>query len=61
MAVVSAEAVSPVVDFGALSARGCRVAHMKSATKAEADRVTSFARVEEMSVTYPGGAQERLI
>ncbi len=42
----------------ALTARGHRVEHIMSATKSDPHTMTSFARVEGTSVTYPGGAQE---
>jgi uncharacterized protein (DUF488 family) len=44
----------------ALTARGYRVEHIMSAAEPEAHRMTSFARVEGTSVTYPAGAQQRL-
>jgi len=44
----------------ALTARGYRVEHIMSSAKPEAHSMTSFARVEGTSVTYPAGAQERL-
>jgi uncharacterized protein (DUF488 family) len=44
----------------ALTARGYPVEHIMSATKSDPHTMTSFARVEGTSVTYPAGAQERL-
>ena len=44
----------------ALTARGYRVEHILSATKSEPHRMTSFAKVDGTSVTYPGSAQENL-
>jgi uncharacterized protein (DUF488 family) len=44
----------------ALTARGCRVEHIMSATKSDPHTMTSFARVEGTSVTYPASAQEEL-
>ena len=44
----------------ALTARGYPVEHIMSATKSEPHTVTSFARVEGTSVTYPASAQEKL-
>ncbi|HZP56272.1 MAG TPA: DUF488 domain-containing protein [Dehalococcoidia bacterium] len=58
LAVMCAEAVpwrchrSLIAD--ALAARGCDVRHIVSATKAEAHRMTPFARVEGARVWYPG-------
>ena len=64
VAIMCAEAVpwrchrSLISD--ALTARGYRVEHIMSATKSYPHTMTSFARVEGTSVTYPAGAQERL-
>lgn len=44
----------------ALTARGYPVEHIMSATKSEPHTMTSFAKVEGYSVTYPGSAQEML-
>ena len=44
----------------ALTARGYRVEHIMSAAKADPHTMTSFARVEGTSVTYPAGRQEEL-
>ena len=44
----------------ALTARGCRVEHIMSAARSNPHAMTSFARVEGTSVTYPAGAQEKL-
>jgi uncharacterized protein (DUF488 family) len=44
----------------ALTARGCRVEHIMSATSSNPHTLTPFARVEGVSVTYPAGAQEKL-
>ena len=44
----------------ALTARGHQVEHIMSATKSDPHTMTSFARVEGTSVTYPPGAQEKL-
>lgn len=38
----------------ALTARGIPVAHIMSETKANPHKLTSFARVEDRRVTYPG-------
>jgi len=57
VAVMCAEAVpwrchrSMIAD--ALTARGVRVQHIMSATKANPHKLTSFARVEGERVTYP--------
>lgn len=44
----------------ALTARGYRVEHIMSASKSDPHTITSFAKVEGTSVTYPAGAQEKL-
>jgi uncharacterized protein (DUF488 family) len=44
----------------ALTARGYRVEHIMSATRSDPHTMTSFARVEGTSVTYPAGTQEKL-
>ena len=44
----------------ALVARGYRVDHIMSAAKADPHTMTSFARVDGTSVTYPASTQERL-
>ena len=44
----------------ALTARGLRVEHIMSASKADLHTMTSFARVDGTSVTYPASAQEEL-
>ena len=44
----------------ALTARGCRVEHIMSAARSDPHTMTSFARVEGTSITYPAGAQEKL-
>jgi uncharacterized protein (DUF488 family) len=44
----------------ALTVRGYRVEHIMSATKADPHTMTSFARVEGTSVSYPARAQEEL-
>lgn len=44
----------------ALTARGYPVEHILSATKSEPHTMTSFAKVDGMSVTYPGATQEEL-
>jgi uncharacterized protein (DUF488 family) len=44
----------------ALTARGWRVEHIMSATKADLHKMTSFAKVEGTSVTYPASVQEPL-
>jgi uncharacterized protein (DUF488 family) len=44
----------------ALTARGYRVEHIMTATKAAPHTMTSFARVEGTSVSYPACAQEKL-
>jgi uncharacterized protein (DUF488 family) len=44
----------------ALTARGYPVEHIMSATKSDPHTMTSFARVEGHSVTYPAPAQEKL-
>ncbi len=64
LAIMCAEAVpwrchrSLISD--ALVARGYPVDHIMSATKANPHTMTSFARVDGKSVTYPAGAQEQL-
>jgi uncharacterized protein (DUF488 family) len=64
VAIMCAEAVpwrchrSLIAD--ALTARGHRVEHILSATRSDPHTLTSFARVEGTSITYPAGAQERL-
>lgn len=56
-AIMCAEAVpwrchrSMIAD--ALTARGIRVGHIMSATKADAHKLTPFAQVEGAKVTYP--------
>ena len=44
----------------ALTARGYPVEHIMSATKSDPHTLTSFARVEGTSVTYPATSQEKL-
>jgi uncharacterized protein (DUF488 family) len=44
----------------ALTARGYPVRHIMSATQSDPHTMTSFARVEGTSVTYPATAQEEL-
>jgi len=44
----------------ALAARGYRVDHIMSAIKYDSHTMTSFARVEGNSVTYPATGQENL-
>jgi uncharacterized protein (DUF488 family) len=44
----------------ALTVRGCLVEHIMSATKLDPHTMTSFARVEGKSITYPADAQEKL-
>lgn len=64
VAIMCAEAVpwrchrSLISD--ALTARGYRVEHIMSANQANPHTVTSFARVEGTSVSYPASAQENL-
>ena len=64
VAIMCAEAVpwrchrSLISD--ALVARGHAVEHIMSASRSDPHTMTSFARVEGTSVTYPAGAQERL-
>ncbi len=64
VAIMCAEAVpwrchrSLISD--ALTARGYRVEHIMSANKAGQHTMTSFARVEGASVSYPASTQENL-
>jgi len=64
VAILCAEAVpwrchrSLISD--ALTARGCRVEHIMSATRSDPHTLTSFAKVDGISVTYPAGKQEKL-
>jgi len=44
----------------ALTARGYPVEHILSGTKSEPHTMTSFAKVDGTSVTYPGSEQEEL-
>lgn len=44
----------------ALTARGYPVEHIMSATKSDPHTLTSFAKVEGTSVTYPATSQEKL-
>lgn len=44
----------------ALTARGYPVEHIMSAAKSDPHTLTSFARVEGTSVTYPASSQEKL-
>ena len=44
----------------ALTARGYRVEHIMSATKADLHKMTSFAVVDGPSVSYPAATQEEL-
>ncbi len=63
VAIMCAEAVpwrchrSLIAD--ALIARGARVEHISSATRATPHRLTPFARVEGRRVTYPGDGADR--
>ncbi len=44
----------------ALTVRGYPVEHIMSAAQSDPHTITSFAKVEGTSVTYPAGAQEKL-